>query len=139
MIFNKVKLEDYPKIAQEILATFPTFKKIILHGPMGAGKTTFVKSFIQALGSQDKGSSPTFGLVNEYELPENEVVFHFDCYRIEQEEEILEIGWEDYMESSSYCLIEWPEKVASYLPDKLLMITIDIEEGYRNFEVKKLE
>lgn len=88
---------------------------------MGAGKTTLVKGICSRLGVQDAVSSPTFSLVNEYAFPGGKV-FHFDFYRIRDIVEAYDIGYEDYFGSGQYCLIEWPEKVESLLPEDCTII-----------------
>lgn len=103
-------------------------------GEMGAGKTTFVKAVCQALGVRDAVNSPTFAIVNEYEaplLPERAalppLVYHFDCYRIRTLAEALDFGFEDYMESGSLCLIEWPENVEPLLPADVVDAHITVQ------------
>lgn len=89
---------------------------ILLHGEMGAGKTVFTKGLCRALGVEDYVTSPTFTVVNEYEgtaFP----VYHFDLYRIEDEDELLEIGFEEYLQSGGICIIEWPQNGQRYLPE----------------------
>ena len=107
-------IQDLPKIAGMILAN-TTSKTLLFYGDMGVGKTTLIKELAKKLGVQDTLSSPTFSIVNEY-LLDSDKLFHFDFYRINSEEEVLDIGIEDYFESTHWKLIEWPEKVAKFLP-----------------------
>src|SRR5690606_9036825 len=83
-------------------------KIVVFEGDLGAGKTTFIKSLVKELGSKDEVSSPTFSIVNEYSIP-NVKVFHFDLYRVKSEDEALDFGVEEYLDSGSFCFIEWPE------------------------------
>ncbi len=96
---------------------------LIFNGKMGVGKTTFIKALIQELGVEDYITSPTFSLVNEYEK-NGKLIFHFDLYRINSVEEVMDIGFEEYLENGSYIFIEWPEKILHLLPTKYTEINI---------------
>ena len=98
----------------------------LFEGEMGAGKTTLVKAICQELGVKDDIQSPTFSIVNEYLSSQNETIYHFDCYRLKSEIEAFDIGIEDYLYSGSRCLIEWPDKIESLLPDIVITIKIEI-------------
>jgi len=96
---------------------------ICLKGELGAGKTHFVKGFVKAFGLDPKVvSSPTFSIINEYdgELP----IYHFDCYRLENPREALEIGAEEYLYGEGVSIIEWPERIRHILPDDVKWINI---------------
>ena len=110
----KFNLSDLPYIAKEILLKVPN-KTLLFYGSMGVGKTTLIKEISKQLGVTDIINSPTFSLVNEYEIV-NDKIYHFDFYRIKTEEEALDIGIEDYFFSEYWKLIEWPEKVSNLLP-----------------------
>lgn len=99
----------------------------LFKGEMGAGKTTIIKNFCNFIGVVDEVSSPTYSLVNEYGNKNGDVIYHFDFYRIEDEIEALDMGIEDYLNSGHLCLIEWPERIASLLPENSL--TIEIKES----------
>ena len=95
------------------------------YGKMGAGKTTFIKAICEALGVTDVITSPTFAIVNEYRSEEdNELIYHFDFYRIKKLEEVYDMGYEDYFYSGNLCLIEWPELIDDLLPDDAMRIRI---------------
>lgn len=90
-------------------------KIITLEGPMGAGKTTFIKALCKQLGIKETISSPTFSLINVYQEAHTRV-YHFDCYRLNDTEEALDFGAEEYLNSTDYCFVEWPEIIESLLP-----------------------
>ncbi|MFV0472245.1 MAG: tRNA (adenosine(37)-N6)-threonylcarbamoyltransferase complex ATPase subunit type 1 TsaE [Paludibacteraceae bacterium] len=96
------------------------------NGKMGSGKTTFIKAVCEELGVGEGISSPTFSIVNEYEGNEKKIIYHFDCYRLKNLEEALNIGIEDYLNSGNLCFIEWPEILTPILPQHAIFI--DIEE-----------
>jgi tRNA threonylcarbamoyladenosine biosynthesis protein TsaE len=99
-------------------------KIVLFHGNMGVGKTTLIKAMVKVLGSTDAVTSPTFSIVNEYESSTGSI-FHFDMYRISDEMEALNFGFEDYLNSDTHWLfIEWPENVANLLPEDVSEITI---------------
>ncbi len=101
---------------------------VALNGDLGAGKTHFSKGVVRGLGSDDPVSSPTFSLVHEYRsgrLP----VFHFDFYRIESAEELIQIGWDDYLDEEGVLLVEWAEKFPDLLPDESLHYHIKLGTG----------
>ncbi|MDO5656406.1 MAG: tRNA (adenosine(37)-N6)-threonylcarbamoyltransferase complex ATPase subunit type 1 TsaE [Flavobacteriaceae bacterium] len=113
----KVKnLDDLPFVVCEILKNLH-YKVILLYGEMGAGKTTLIKEILHQLQSKDRISSPTYTLVNEYDTPIGPV-FHFDFYRIDDVSEAYDMGWEEYVYSGNLCLVEWPERINSILPEE---------------------
>ena len=121
-------LPEISEIAKEIIQ-HSKHKVLLFYGNMGVGKTTLIKEIVKELGVLDRVSSPTFSLVNEYHTQNNEQVFHFDFYRIEEEEEALDMGVEEYFYSNSWCLVEWPNKVENLLPLKSVTITITANEN----------
>lgn len=124
-------LADLPSISDRIIAEAGEHRLFAFYGEMGAGKTTLINSILQALGVSEKGSSPTFSLVNEYEGRLGEPIYHFDFYRIEDLEEVYDIGYEEYFFSSHYCFIEWPERVEELLPIDVVKIQIRVEDNRR--------
>jgi len=111
----------------------PSPRVIAFYGKMGAGKTTFIKALCEELGVEDVITSPTFAIVNEYEVSSPSslcpaslrTIFHFDFYRIKKLEEVYDMGYEDYFYSGNLCLIEWPELIEEILPDDAARVTIE--------------
>jgi len=129
-------LDEIENAAQDFLAHIGENKIIAFYGSMGAGKTTFIKALCKCLGSNDVVSSPTFALINEYNLPKDNSLFHFDFYRINKLEEIYDFGYEDYFYSGKLCLIEWPELIEEVLPENSLKVTItEINNGVREIKI----
>jgi len=116
---------DLSVAAQTLLNRFPKDRIFLLNGPMGAGKTTFIKYLCEQLGVKDSTSSPTFSIVNEYDS-DNGPIYHFDFYRIKDEQEAFDFGYEEYFYSGAYCFIEWPEKIPNLLPEEAKEIHISI-------------
>jgi len=101
---------------------------IALNGPLGAGKTHFAKGVVAGLGSEDDVTSPTFALVNEYRsgrMP----VFHFDFYRLEAADELLRIGWDEYLDEDGIILVEWADKFPELLPGETRIFDLTIEDS----------
>lgn len=130
MKFIAKNLQDLPEIAKAIIEK-SHHKIFILKGEMGVGKTTLSKELIKQLGSKDTVQSPTFSIVNEYITIKNERIYHFDFYRIKNEEEVLDMGYEDYFYDDSYCFIEWAEKIPSLIPENFHEIHLNLD--LRNF------
>ena len=132
---KKYALKDITIIAKEVIA-IAEHKTLLFRGEMGVGKTTLIKEICNVLGIQDRVSSPTFSLVNEYHTSSNEVVYHFDFYRIINEEEALDMGIEEYLYQNNWCLIEWPENIENLLPLDAVQIHLSIlENGQRNIQL----
>ncbi|MGV1011979.1 MAG: tRNA (adenosine(37)-N6)-threonylcarbamoyltransferase complex ATPase subunit type 1 TsaE [Flavobacterium sp.] len=118
-------LTEIDAVAEKILAENP--KKILLfNGSMGVGKTTLIKSLAKKLGVTDATSSPTFSLVNEYQINDNQYVYHFDVYRLKNETEALDMGIDEYLYSGNWCFIEWPENIPNLIPEEHSTITIEL-------------
>ena len=116
-------LNKIDEISQLVIDKIKTIKVILLRGELGSGKTTLVKSVLKKMGINDCVTSPTFSIVNEYDFSEN-IIYHFDLYRIEKIEELDIIGFEDYIYSQNICFIEWPEIVLNNIDLKYLDIEI---------------
>ncbi len=119
------ELSEIDSIAKLLLSKVKS-KTLLFYGEMGAGKTTLIKALIKALGSEDIVSSPTFSLVNEYHIDQGKI-YHFDFYRIEDETEVLDMGFEDYLDSDSWKLIEWPQKIENLLEADMQKLEVYIE------------
>lgn len=132
IIFSIDQLEE---VAQQIIASNP--KKVILfHGEMGVGKTTLIKQLCKTLGVTGATSSPTFSLVNEYETDVNQLIYHFDFYRLNDEVEALDMGIEDYLYSGNWCFIEWAEKIPNLIPETHSVLTISsLADGKRYLQL----
>ncbi|MCA1762262.1 MAG: tRNA (adenosine(37)-N6)-threonylcarbamoyltransferase complex ATPase subunit type 1 TsaE [Flavobacteriales bacterium] len=131
MVFEVNALSDYPEVAGSIIEASGESRHLAFYGEMGVGKTTLILEILKVLGVKDRGSSPTFSIVNEYERPDGDPVYHFDFYRIESEEEVYDIGYETYFYSGFYCLMEWPEKIQGLLPDDVVEVSIEKREETR--------
>jgi tRNA threonylcarbamoyladenosine biosynthesis protein TsaE len=128
-------LDELPLAAKRLLEFCGEYRVIAFYGTMGAGKTTFIKVICEALGVSENVSSPTFALVNEYRDAKAEPVFHFDFYRIKNEQEAIDIGVDEYFYSGNYCFIEWPEKVLNLLPEDCVKVFINLEGETRHLVI----
>ncbi len=130
-------LADIPQIAKAVFNETSN-KILIFKGPMGVGKTTFIKEAINLLGVTATVTSPTFSLVNEYEV-DGKLIYHFDLYRIDSAQEAMDIGFDEYLINGSYVFIEWPEKIVHLLPEKFTEITIEtIKNKKRKLSTKEI-
>lgn len=121
LVFTQEGLQE---AAIEILEKSST-KILAFYGPMGAGKTTLIKAIVRELGGQDAGSSPTFGIVNEYHFRNGSLLgYHFDFYRLEDETEALDLGFEEYLGHDAWVFMEWPERIELLLPAALTRIEL---------------
>lgn len=124
-------LEEINEVAQKIVSKQPN-KVILFNGEMGVGKTTFIKELAKILGVSDATSSPTFSLVNEYQANDNQLVYHFDVYRLKSETEALDMGIDEYLYSGNWCFIEWAEKIPNLIPEQHSVIEIKtLSDGRR--------
>ena len=118
-------LQDINLAAEQIILNSPS-KIVLFKGEMGAGKTTLIKEIARIIGVLGATSSPTFSLVNEYHINDHELLYHFDLYRLESEVEALDFGIEDYLYSGYWCMIEWPDKIKSLLPENHTTVTLEV-------------
>ena len=116
-------LNELPHAAQKLLAFAGNEHVFLFYGEMAAGKTTIIKAICRELGVSEMANSPTFSIVNEYDGKDSKI-YHFDFYRIENEVEAIDIGFDEYVYSGNYCFIEWPEKIEKLLPPDSLRMKI---------------
>ena len=129
-------LSELKNVAQEVIESLEGRTVVLLRGEMGAGKTTLISRIAAYLGAEDTVTSPTFALVNQYEGSECRI-YHFDFYRIEEIEEVFDLGYEEYFYSGDLCFVEWPEKIEPLLPDDAMTVRITIGDGEsRIFEIE---
>ncbi|SOD97480.1 tRNA (adenosine(37)-N6)-threonylcarbamoyltransferase complex ATPase subunit type 1 TsaE [Spirosoma fluviale] len=131
MILHADHLDEIDTTARQLLAEGRHQSVWLFEGDMGAGKTTLIKAICRVLGVLSIVQSPTFSIVNEYTTHEGHSIYHFDCYRLRNEMEALDIGIEEYMDSGNYCFIEWPERIASLWPATYYQIHISADPAGR--------
>jgi len=120
-------LAEIKEAARSFILKTHGHKKFAFYGPMGSGKTTFIKSICKELGAIDIVTSPTFALINEYHTVDGTMFYHFDLYRINSAEELFDIGYEEYFFGEGFLFIEWPEKAEALLPDDIIRVEIEAE------------
>jgi tRNA threonylcarbamoyladenosine biosynthesis protein TsaE len=139
MIMRRIEIDslsDLPRVAEAVVEALDGRNVVLLRGGMGAGKTTLVSRIAALLGAEDAVTSPTFALVNQYEGTEQRI-YHFDFYRIDNIEEVFDLGYEEYFYSGDLCLVEWPEKIEPLIPDDAMVVRITAGDGEeRIFEIE---
>jgi tRNA threonylcarbamoyladenosine biosynthesis protein TsaE len=134
-------LDNLGQIAKKICETLDLKKPLnrinclAFYGEMGAGKTTLIKAVCNELGIVENVTSPTFSLVNEYATINNDIIYHFDFYRLNKTAEAFDLGYEEYFYSGKLCLIEWPEKIEQLLPESHTRINIVVKDS----EMREIE
>jgi len=118
-------LDELQNAAEQLVAFGEPEKIFLFYGDMGAGKTTLIKSLCECLGVKEPATSPTFSIVNEYQGGSSKI-YHFDFYRLKNQSEALDLGYEEYFYSGSYCFIEWPEKIPDLWPDHYIRVDIQV-------------
>ena len=129
--------EETEKIGEALASHLQAGDVVAYLGGLGAGKTAFTRGLARGLGCQGRVTSPTFTIVNEYdgELP----LFHFDMYRLGDEDALFDIGWEDYLSRGGVCAVEWSERVSGALPEETIRVTIERcpgGEDWRNISIE---
>ncbi len=131
-------IPDLTDAAKQLLGSYGNYRTFAFSGTMGVGKTTFIKQICRQLGVTDLVSSPTFSLVNEYQG--RETIYHLDLYRLKNLDEALDIGILDYLNSKSYCLIEWPEIIEPLLDETCLWIRLELgDQNCRTISIQPHE
>jgi tRNA threonylcarbamoyladenosine biosynthesis protein TsaE len=118
-------ISEIHRAVESIKPYLDEYKVVLFNGPMGAGKTTLISALCRTLGSTDDVSSPTFSIVNEYDSDWG-IIYHFDFYRLRSLEEAFDFGLEEYLYSDKLCFLEWSEKVQELLPNKYLIVNIEV-------------
>jgi tRNA threonylcarbamoyladenosine biosynthesis protein TsaE len=128
-------IDEIDDVARSVLEQADC-KVILFYGEMGVGKTTLIKALVNALGGTAKVTSPTFSIVNEYEV-DDDLVYHFDFYRLENDYEVLDIGIEDYFYSGHWVFVEWPAKIDVFLPKEAIKLHLKlIKSGSRALDLE---
>lgn len=129
--------EEMESIAPDVISAIGDSRVVAMDAPMGAGKTTLVKAICKALGSTSVVNSPTFAIINDYELPSGKALYHFDLYRLKNIEEAFNMGFDEYFYSGNYCFVEWPAIAEDILPEDSKILAIQVQpDGSRVVTVK---
>lgn len=118
-------IDEINEVAAKVLLQNPN-KVVLVNGEMGVGKTTFIKALCTALGVHEATSSPTFSIVNEYHTNKGEQIYHFDVYRLKNENEAYDMGMDEYLDSGAWNFIEWSEKIPSLIPEHYSVIDLTV-------------
>lgn len=138
LLLNVSSISQLPVIASEIITFAGKARIFLFYGEMGAGKTTLIKSLCEHLGTTEPVTSPTFSIVNEYIGAASQKIYHFDFYRLKNQTEALDMGYEEYFYSDAFCFIEWPEKIPDLLPEHYISIKIMLlDNNLRQIIVEK--
>ena len=130
MKFENLEIKDYDRVSEYILCN--NYSNIFLfYGEMGSGKTTLIQSLCRNIGVFDKVLSPTFSIINEYQIKNKSLLYHFDFYSIKTIDELVEIGFDEYVYSNKICFIEWPQIAMKLIPRKFIKIKIDINKNLK--------
>lgn len=118
--------EEIPQVAKQFIDSMGSDRVFAFNAPMGAGKTTFISEVCRQLGVTDDSGSPTFSIINEYRDKDGKPIYHFDFYRIDDIEEALDLGLDDYFYSGALCFLEWPEKIGTLIPEEAVEVSIEV-------------
>ena len=136
----KIEVKDLSELneaAKQVIFNYSDDRIFLFYGNMGAGKTTFINELCHALGVTEHTSSPTYSIVNEYNSPSGRI-FHFDFYRLKDEMEALDMGYEEYFYSGDYCFVEWSEKIPNLIPLNYVKIAIEVlDNQHRLITIEK--
>ena len=131
-------IQELPEVTNKIISYGKEYSVWVLKGDLGAGKTTFIQEVARQMKVLDNISSPSYALINEYLSPIQDKIYHFDLFRVKTISEVLDLGFDEYLDSGLLCFIEWPEIAEPLLPDMYLEVVIkNPEEELRVFNIKK--
>ena len=130
MKFENLEIKDYDRVSEYILCNNDS-NIFLFYGEMGSGKTTLIQSLCRNIGVFDKVLSPTFSIINEYQIKNKSLLYHFDFYRIKTIDELVEIGFDEYVYSNKICFIEWPQIAMKLIPRKFIKVKIDINKNLK--------
>ncbi|HBB28274.1 MAG TPA: tRNA (adenosine(37)-N6)-threonylcarbamoyltransferase complex ATPase subunit type 1 TsaE [Clostridiales bacterium] len=133
MIIKASNLQDTDKIGKIIGESLKSGTVICLEGDLGAGKTTLTQSIAKGLEIHDYVTSPTFTIIKEYNGRLN--LYHMDAYRLDSEDEMYDLGYDEYINSDGVCIIEWASKIKGLIPKSAINITININYENNNREL----
>ncbi len=128
MLLKNIKISEYNIVFDEIIKKNNSLRVFLFRGEIGSGKTTLIKYLLKRLCVNGSVSSPTFNIINEYINDNNEYFYHFDLYRIKSKNELIEIGFDEYISSGQYCFIEWPEISHALIDDNFVNINLSIRD-----------
>ena len=133
--FEIKNLIELQTVADELIILMKEHKIFLFFGEMGSGKTTLISSIASILGVQD-ANSPTFSIINTYLGDNMQTIYHVDCYRIENENEVENIGLLEIINDKNLCFIEWPQNIYNFLPSNCVRINITVDKGLREINIK---
>jgi tRNA threonylcarbamoyladenosine biosynthesis protein TsaE len=122
---NSYSLDELPKVAEEILGHLTQHTFVTFNGEMGAGKTTLILHLLKRLGISDPEGSPTYSIINQYELPGQKKLYHIDAYRIKHDDEAEALGLDELFSENAIFFVEWAEKIVNFLPERRMVVTIE--------------
>jgi len=130
VVFDARSVEDTWTLAKRLAAELKPGDVICLEGDLGTGKTTFVQGLAAALGVSGRVTSPTFCIVQEHKSPDGSILFvHMDLYRLESENDVLSIGWDDYVDRGAILAVEWPERAGTLIPPGAIRVSFSRADG----------
>ncbi|MDB9989941.1 tRNA (adenosine(37)-N6)-threonylcarbamoyltransferase complex ATPase subunit type 1 TsaE [Flavobacteriales bacterium] len=129
------QLSELNKVSEEIIELTKSYNLFLFEGEMGSGKTTLISSIVSILGVKD-ANSPTFSIINSYLGHGSRSIFHIDCYRIEDENEVENIGLLEIINDKNLCFIEWPQNIYNFLPSSCVKVNITVDKGLRKIIIK---
>ena len=131
-------IQELPEVTKKIISYGTEYSIWVLKGDLGAGKTTFIQEVARQMNVMDNISSPSYALINEYITHQQEKIYHFDLFRVKSISEVLDLGFDEYLETGSRCFIEWPELGHGFLPEPDIIITLETSGEGRLLEFKTL-